>query len=71
MQKKKKTISLATLRELRGISQRDLATSVGLSPGTVGHYESGNRKPSLENALKIANYFNMSVEQICFSSKEG
>ena len=70
MSKKKKTIPLATLRQSRGISQRDLATSVGLSPGAVGHYESGNRKPSLENALKIANYFNMSVEQISFSSKE-
>lgn len=64
--KKSKEISLITLRQSKGLSQRDLASCVNLSPGTIAQYELGNRKPSLKNALVIANYFNISVDKIKF-----
>ena len=64
--KKSKEISLITLRQSKGLSQRDLASCVNLSPGMIAHDELGNRKPSLKNALVIANYFNISVDKIKF-----
>lgn len=65
--KKTKEISLITLRQSRGLSQRDLASRVNLSPGTIAQYELGNRKPTLKNALIIANFFGVSVDKIKFS----
>lgn len=70
MKKVKKTskISLATLRKAKGLSQRELASDVMISPSAIAQYECGSRNPKLENALKIANYFNVPVENISFES---
>lgn len=64
--KKSKEISLVTLRQAKGLSQRDLASALGISHGAIAQYETGNRKPTLGNALKIANFFSMPVDQIKF-----
>lgn len=68
--RKKKIFLLSDLRKAKGLSQRDLATYVDISPGAIGLYESGRRKPSLENALKISNFFEVPVEQIKFNNSE-
>lgn len=65
---KKSKISLVTLRRAKGLSQRDLASDVMISPSAIAQYESGSRNPTLENALKIANYFNIPVENISFEN---
>ena len=72
MKKSKKIskISLVTLRKAKGLSQRELASDVMISSSAIAQYESGSRNPTLENALKIANYFNVPVENISFESKK-
>lgn len=72
MKKSKKIskISLVTLRKAKGLSQRELASDVMISPSAIAQYESGSRNPTLENALRIANYFNVPVENISFESKK-
>lgn len=45
---------LKSVRELRGLSQNQLATNSGLPPSSVSHFEAGARKPSLDNLKRIA-----------------
>jgi transcriptional regulator with XRE-family HTH domain len=45
---------MATLRRLRGLSQRALATKAGLSPSRVAEAETGTRPLSVDAATKAA-----------------
>ncbi|GAB3230788.1 helix-turn-helix transcriptional regulator [Glycomyces halotolerans] len=59
---------IAVLRAERGISRRQLADALGVHYQTVGYLERGEYSPSLHLALKIAEYFEVSVE-VVFSTK--
>lgn len=52
------------LREERHDSQEDVAIATGSCSRTVGRIERGERNPSLEMAIRIARYFNLSVEDV-------
>ncbi len=66
--KKTKKVSLCVLRKSKGLSQRDLAAQIMLSPSTIAQYELGGRKPTLKNALLIAQFFNIPVDRISFET---
>ena len=55
---------IAMLRAERGVSRRDLADALGVHYQTVGYLERGEYSPSLEVALKMAEYFDVPVEVI-------
>jgi DNA-binding XRE family transcriptional regulator len=55
---------LAVLRAERGITRRQLAEAVGVHYQTVGYLERGEYSPSLLLALRIAQYFQLPVEQV-------
>ena len=55
---------IALFRTERGISRKELAEAVGVNNQTIGYLERGDYKPSLELALKISQYFNVSVEML-------
>ena len=55
---------IAVFRAERGTSRRELADAVGVNPQTIGYLERGDYKPSLELAMKIAAYFDVSVEHL-------
>ena len=57
---------IAVFRAERGTSRRDLADAVGVNPQTIGYLERGDYNPSLELAMKIADYFGVPIE-ILFS----
>lgn len=57
---------IALFRAERGISRRELAEAVGVNNQTIGYLERGDYRPSLELAMRIAQYFGVSVE-ILFS----
>lgn len=59
-------VSMADLRRSKKITQEDLAKEVGLTKGAIGMYETGKRTPSLKTAKVIANYFEVSLEEISF-----
>ena len=67
MPNKKKT--LAALRNEKELSQKMFALQVGVSPSLVCMWETGKRNPSLHNALKIASFFGIPIEQIKFDSR--
>lgn len=56
---------LRTLRKRHGMTMRELAKALGFAThGYIGDLEGSRAKPSLELALKIANFFNVSVDQL-------
>ncbi|SLM85013.1 Transcriptional regulator, Cro/CI family [Vagococcus fluvialis bH819] len=52
------------IREERGIKQNEMANSLGVSRQTMTAIEKMKYNPSLELSLKIASYFDLSVEEI-------
>ena len=58
-----KTI-LKDLRLKHGLSQEDLGKIIGVGRTTISMYESGNIVPRQEGLLKIASYFDVSVDYL-------
>lgn len=57
------------LAALRGdISRENLAKDLGISVSAIQMYETGERVPRDEIKIKIANYFNRSVQSIFFEN---
>lgn len=56
------------LRAERKVSRRELADALGVHYQTVGYPERGECSPSLYLALRIAEYFEVSVE-VLFSTE--
>ena len=56
---------LRTLRKQRGLTMRELAKALGFTThGYIGDLESGRAKPSLELAITIADFFDISLDQL-------
>ena len=55
---------LKALRENSKISQAVLAKELGVAQGTVGNWESGSRTPDLDMLVKIAKYFDVTVDHL-------
>jgi putative transcriptional regulator len=55
---------LAVLRTERGLSRQDLADALDVNYQTIGYLERGEYNPSLELALRAAEYFALPVEAI-------
>lgn len=55
---------LKELRREKGKTQKDLANAIGVGRTTICEYENGNIVPKQEGLLKIANYFNVSVDYL-------
>ena len=57
------------LRELRGsLSQSEIAEKIGVTKSAWAMYERGERMPRDEVKIRIAKYFNKSVEEIFFGN---
>ena len=55
---------LAVLRAERGLSRQGLADALGVNYQTIGYLERGEYNPSLDLALRAAEYFGLPVEAI-------
>lgn len=56
---------LRECREMRGMSQTDLAKATGLEPSAVSHFETGQRVPSLGNLIRLADALNVTLDVLC------
>lgn len=56
--------NIKNLRKEKGLRQEDLAKILGVSRQTIIAIENDKYDPSLELALKISNYFAMTVNDI-------
>ncbi|MEH0970694.1 helix-turn-helix transcriptional regulator [Micromonospora sp. CPCC 205546] len=55
---------LCELRLAAGLSQRELAQTLGVSRQTINSIENGRYDPSLPLAIAIARHFHRTVEEI-------
>jgi putative transcriptional regulator len=55
---------LAVVRAERKVSRQSLAEAVDVHYQTIGYIERGQYNPSLDLALKIANFFELPVEAL-------
>lgn len=55
---------LRQLRKEHNISCRQLGKDIGLSASALSHYETGINVPCMKNVVKIAEYFNVSVDYL-------
>ncbi len=52
------------LREAKGLTQEQLAQLLGVTQGTIAHWESGARTPTLMNMVKIADVLGVSLDEV-------
>ena len=55
---------MKSLREEKGLTMKDVANCVGLPYTTYVNYEKGAREPSSETLIKIAKFFDVSVDYL-------
>ena len=55
---------LKELRKSRGITQKQLAIAISASERGIQQYELGERKPSYEMLLALADYFQVSLDYL-------
>ena len=55
---------LKELRKRKGLSQLRLATDLHTTQNTISRYETGERELGIDELIKIANYFNVSVDYL-------
>lgn len=55
---------LAFLRDQRGLTQEELATSLGISRAALSHYEKNRREPDTETLGKVADLFQVSLDYL-------
>ncbi len=48
----------------RGLSQIELAVVIGVSKGIISLWENGLREPTLSNLLTLADYFELSLDEL-------
>lgn len=55
---------LKQLRIKQNMSQKELSERIGVVRSTITQYETGLRMPSLSMVIKIADYFEVSVDYL-------
>ena len=55
---------LAVLRAERGMTRHELADILGVNYQTIGYLERGEYNPSLDLALRLAEFFGLPVEAL-------
>lgn len=62
-------IHLKAARVNAGLTQEFVCKSVGISKTTITNYELYRTVPDIETAKKLANLYNMSVDDIIWNNK--
>ena len=55
---------LKEIRKAKGISQLKLATDLNTNQNTISRYETGEREPGITELIRIADYFNISLDYL-------
>ena len=60
---------LKTLRKKNRITQRSLAEALHISQTSVSKYERGESEPDLEMVIKMADYFDVTIDEFIRGEK--
>lgn len=58
--------NLKNLRKERKLSQKGLADELKVSWHTVSHWETGYSEPSIDQIKLLANYFEITIDELLF-----
>lgn len=61
---KKSSNRIAKLRKEKGLTLQQVADAIGVGNNTISRYENGKREPNLATWLKLATFFNVSIEYL-------
>lgn len=67
--KLKLATNIHTLRKERALTQEQLAEALGVTIGAVSKWESSTTTPELEMLMEIADFFEVSVDNLHWTSK--
>ena len=62
---------LRELRLERNMSQQRLAMELSMTQNTISRYENGEREPGIKELIRIADYFNVSLDYLLERSESG
>ena len=57
-------MNLKKLRKEKGISQLKLAMDLNMTQNTISRYETGEREPGINELIKLADYFDVSIDYL-------
>ena len=57
-------MKLKQIRKSKGLSQLKLSLDLNMTQNTISRYETGVREPGINELIKIADYFNVSVDYL-------
>ena len=57
--------NLAELRKQNKLTQRDVANHLGISQPSYLRYENGKSEPTIDNLIKLADLFDVSLDYLC------
>lgn len=57
-------IAIKRIRLRKGITQQAMADALQISPATISHWETGRRKPNVDDMIAIAQYFGCSIDDL-------
>lgn len=57
-------INLRKFRDLRGLTQAQMGARSGVGAASISHFETGQRTPTLETLIKLANALNVTVDAL-------
>ncbi len=55
---------LKEIRKAKRISQIKMAMDLSTNQNTISRYETGEREPGINELIKIADYFNVSIDYL-------
>ena len=55
---------LRIIRELRDLTQAELATRANLQPSAISHFEAGTRKPSFDNLRRLTTALEVTTDYL-------
>ena len=64
-------MKLKELRNEKGISQLKLAMDLSMNQNTISRYETEERQADYETLIKIADYFNVSIDYLLGRTENG
>ena len=63
-------IGLKEIRKQRNLTQQKVALDLAISREALSYYENGRRSPDVDMLVKLADYFNVTVDFLIFGSEK-
>jgi transcriptional regulator with XRE-family HTH domain len=57
-------LRLELTRQVFGLAQNEFCARANIAPNTYNQYEQGKRKPTVENAISLCDYYGLTLDWI-------